>query len=131
MADHDNYRERLLTLTEALLGAYAYLQALFEELPLPILVPEFAPADDEDTPTEALLSLNRVRDLIEDEPISDRHKRAFEHAVLDWFSAYEMLVLTRMAGPAPWRLDAAEFAMVRLTTWIEVIEEDEPDDDQS
>lgn len=131
MADHDNHRERLLTLMEALVGAFAYLQALVSELPLPVTLPDFTPDSDEEAPVTALLALNRVRELIEDEPIPERHKRAFEHAVLDWFTAYEMLVLTRMAGPAPWRLDCAEFALVRLTTWIEVVEDEEPDDDQS
>ncbi|WP_406365265.1 hypothetical protein [Streptomyces sp. NBC_00645] len=129
MADHDNHRERLLTLMEGLLGLYAYIQALFEELPLPVTIPDFAPGDSEDTPTQALLSLNRVRQLIDDEPISERDKRAFEHLVLDWFTAYELLVLTKLAGPAPWRLDCAEFSLNRVVTWIEVIEEDEPEDE--
>ncbi|MBC9730689.1 hypothetical protein H8R17_40165 [Streptomyces sp. TRM68367] len=119
-------------LKEAALGMYAYMQALFEELPLPVTVPDLEPSgDDEDAPAKALLSLNRVRQLIEDEPISERHKRSFEHMVLDWFAAYEMLVLTELAGPAPWRLDVVQFALVRMTTWIEVIEGDEPDDSQS
>ncbi|MEV1079892.1 hypothetical protein AB0I98_16845 [Streptomyces sp. NPDC050211] len=131
MADHDNYRERLVALMEGLLGLYAYMQGLFEELPLPVTLRDFEPADDEDTPSQALLALNRVRQLIEDEPISERDKRAFEHLILDWFTAYELLVITRLAGPAPWRLDAAEFSLNRVITWIEVIEEDDPDDDES
>ncbi|MBK3563208.1 MULTISPECIES: hypothetical protein [unclassified Streptomyces] len=129
MADHDDYRERLTTLMEGLLGLYAYMQALFEELPLPVIAPDFTPVNGEDGPVQALLSLNRVRQLIEDEPISDMRKRAFEHMVLDWFTAYELLVITKMAGAAPWRLDAAEFALNRVLTWIEVIEEDDPEDE--
>ncbi|MFE9906428.1 hypothetical protein [Streptomyces achromogenes] len=131
MADHDNHRERLLTLMEALVGAFAYIQALLQDLPLPVIIPDFAPdEEDDEAPTTALLSLDRVRQLIQDEPISDRDKRAFEHMVLDWFTAYELLVITRMAGPAPWRLDAAEFAMNRIVTWIDLLD-DEPDDDES
>jgi hypothetical protein len=126
VADHD--KDRFLALMEGVLGAWAYMQGLFEDLPLPIILPAFEPVDDEDGPATALLALNRVRTLIEEEPISETHKRAFEHMVLDWFAAYEMLVLTRLAGPAPWRLDTVEFAVNRFVTWVEVIEEDEPDE---
>ncbi|WP_228916860.1 hypothetical protein [Streptomyces sp. DH20] len=128
MADHDNHRERLLTLMEALVGAHAYIQALLADLPLPVVIPDFAPEDGEDAPAQALLSLDRVRQLIDDEPLSERHKRAWVNLVLDWFTAYELLVITRMAGPAPWRLDAAEFALNRIVTWIEAIEEDDFDE---
>ncbi|CAL9302874.1 MULTISPECIES: hypothetical protein [Streptomyces] len=131
MADHDNHRERLLSLMEALIGAYAYIQALLKDLPLPVIVPAFMPGDDEEGPTTALMALDRVRQVVADEPISERDKRAFEHMVLDWFTAYELLVITRMAGPAPWRLDAAEFALQRVVTWIEMFEDDDPDDDES
>ncbi|MBL1108000.1 hypothetical protein JK361_26000 [Streptomyces sp. 5-8] len=132
MADHDNHRERLLTLMEALVGAFAYIQALLKDLPVPVIIPAFTPDDDdEEAPSRALLSLDRVRQIIQDEPISERDKRAFEHAVLDWFTAYELLVITGMAGPAPWRLDAADFAMNRIVTWIEMIEDDEQDENES
>ncbi|MFI9824438.1 hypothetical protein ACIHFC_28900 [Streptomyces sp. NPDC052013] len=131
MADHDNYRERLQLLKEALFGAYAYIQALFAGLPLPVTIPDFEPVGDEETPAQALLSLDRARQLVDDEPISDREKRAFDHLVLDWFTAYEMLVITKLAGPAPWRLDCAEFALNRTVTWIELIEEEDLDDDES
>ncbi|MGW4728875.1 hypothetical protein ACWEQC_06790 [Streptomyces shenzhenensis] len=128
MTDHDNYRERLLTLMEGLVGAYVYIQALLKDLPIPVIIPDFEPVDDEDGPRTALLSLNRVRQLIEDEPIADTTQRAYEHLVLDWLTAYELLVITRLAGPAPWRLDAAEFSLNRVVTWIEVIEEDDSDE---
>ncbi|MFF9215608.1 hypothetical protein [Streptomyces viridosporus] len=131
MADHDS-RERFLMLAEAAVGAYAYLAGLLADLPVPVVIPDLVQAMDSDVePTECLLALNRARVLIEDEPISEAHKRAYEHMVLDWFAAYEVLALTKMAGPAPWRLDVVEFALNRMVTWIEVIEEDEPDDDQS
>ncbi|WP_217545589.1 hypothetical protein [Streptomyces sp. GbtcB6] len=129
MADHDNHRERFLTLMEGLVGAYVYIQALLADLPLPIAVPDFEPVDEEeDGPVTALLSLNRVRQLIEDEPIEVKIQRAYEHLVLDWLTAYELLVITRLAGPAPWRLDAVEFSINRVVTWIELIEGDDADE---
>ncbi|MYW48867.1 hypothetical protein GT346_42755 [Streptomyces sp. SID161] len=116
---------------EALLGAHAFVQALLEDLPLPVTIPDPAPEGDEDTPTQALLALNRVRRIIQDEPITEARKRAFNHLILDWFTAYELLVLTKVAGPAPWRLDAAEFSLDRVVTWIELIEEGDLEDDES
>ncbi|WP_328439356.1 hypothetical protein OHA71_23750 [Streptomyces sp. NBC_00444] len=132
MADHDS-RERFLALAEATVGAYAYIAGLLEDLPIPVIVPDLVQVMDEDgDPGEVLLALHRVRAVIEDEPISLRLQRAFEHMLLDWFTAYEMLSLTKLAGPAPWRLDTVEFALNRLTTWAEVINDDEePDDSQS
>ncbi|MFJ4322236.1 hypothetical protein ACIP3A_03820 [Streptomyces tricolor] len=133
MADHDNHRERLLALMEAVLGAYAFIQAVLEDLPIPVTIPDFEPGDgdDEGGPRSALLSLARVRAIIPDEPITERYQRAYDRLILDWFTTYELLVLTQAAGPAPWRLDAAEFSLNRVVTWIELIEEGELDDDES
>ena len=133
MADHDS-RERYLALAEAVIGAYAYIASLLEDLPIPVIIPDIVQmADDGEDPTDALLALSRVRAVIEDEPISEFHRRAFEHMLLDWFAAYEIITLVKIAGPAPWRLDTVEFALNRLVTWAEVIEndEEEPDDSQS
>lgn len=131
MADHDN-RERYLALAEATIGAYAFIASLLEDLPIPVIIPDIVQvADDGGDPGDALLALNRVRTVIEDEPISQYHQRAFEHMLLDWFAAYEIITLVKIAGPAPWRLDVVEFALNRLVTWAEVIENDEQDDDES
>ncbi|MGW4950649.1 hypothetical protein [Streptomyces parvulus] len=132
MADHDS-RERFLALAEAVVGAWAYMAGLLEDLPIPVIIPDLVRMMDEDgDPADALLALNRVRAVIDDEPITEAHKRAFEHMMLDWFAAYEVLTLVKVAGPAPWRLDVVEFALNRLVTWAELIEDDEePDDSQS
>ncbi|MER7930504.1 hypothetical protein ABTY96_46600 [Streptomyces sp. NPDC096057] len=131
MADHDS-RERYLALAEATIGAYAFIASLLEDLPVPVIVPDIAQvADDDGDPADVLLALNRVRAVIEDEPISDYHRRAYEHMLLDWFAAYDVISLVKAAGPAPWRLDVVEFALNRLVTWAEVIENDEQDDSQS
>ncbi|MFJ6659692.1 hypothetical protein ACIQNG_25565 [Streptomyces sp. NPDC091377] len=131
MADHDS-RERFLMLAEATTGAYAYIASLLQELPVPVIIPDLLQVvDDEGDTGEILLALNRVRTVISDEPISESRKRAFEHLVLDWFVAYEMVSITKLAGPAPWRLDCIEFALVRITTWIETIEDDEEEPDGS
>ncbi|EST24369.1 hypothetical protein [Streptomyces roseochromogenus] len=131
MADHDS-RERFLALGEAVIGAYAYIASLLEDLPIPVIIPDIVQVAEEGGDlADVLLALNRVRAVVEDEPISEYHRRAFEHMLLDWFAAYEIITLVRVAGPAPWRLDVVEFALNRLVTWAEVIENDEQDDDES
>ncbi|WP_329338558.1 hypothetical protein OG866_27015 [Streptomyces sp. NBC_00663] len=132
MADHDA-RERFLALAEGVVGAYAYIASLLSELPVPVIIPDLVlMADEGRDPTDALLALHRVRAVVEDEPISEKDRRCFEHLMLDWITAYEMLALAKSAGLAPWRLDAVEFALNRVVTWIEVIEnDDEQDDDES
>ncbi|MFI1030753.1 hypothetical protein [Streptomyces sp. NPDC020951] len=121
MEDHGD-KERLRHLEEHVLGMMEYLQELLLDLPIPVVIPEVV--DDNDKPVrEAVLALDRARVLIEDEPIPERHKRAYESLILEWFTAYEMLVLRQMAGPAPWRLDAAQFAIARFTIIAAMIED--------
>lgn len=127
MADHDS-RERYLRLAEATVGAYAYVAALLADLPVPITIPDLVLAVDGE-PTECLMALNRARVLIEDEPISKQLQQAFADLILEWFTAYEILALTKLAGPAPWRLDVVSYTLDRAVAWIELIEEGSPDDE--
>ncbi|MFI8093903.1 hypothetical protein ACIF9R_37305 [Streptomyces sp. NPDC086080] len=69
--------------------------------------------------------------LVGDEPIPQDLKWTIERLMLDWFVAYEMLALTHTAGPAPWRMDGAEFALLRIEAWVQIIECDFPDDSQT
>ncbi|MFB6943205.1 hypothetical protein ACFWGL_17075 [Streptomyces sp. NPDC060286] len=134
MADHDNSRERFLALAEAAIGGHDFIVALLAELPIPIVVPDIVQATDEN-PGECLEALNRALDLIEDEPVSDSVKGAYQHMILDWLGAYEILALIKVAGPAPWRLAVVESLLNQMVTWIEMIEDphldDDLDDDQS
>jgi hypothetical protein len=126
MADHGD-KERLRHLEEHVVGMMGYLQELLLDLPIPVVIPDVV--DDDDKPVrEAIFALDRARDLIEDEPIAERYKRAYENLILEWFTAYEMIVLRQMAGPAPWRLDAAQFAIARFTIVAAMIEDGEIDE---
>lgn len=127
--DRDDAVERFLELSEFTMAAHAYLRALLRDLPVPVTVAPFDPKGSDQS--EALLGLNRARHLIKDEPISDIHKEAYNRLVLDWFSAYEIMALTKEAGPAPWRLDTVEHALHRFTTVAEMIEKGELEDDES
>ncbi|MFR0354147.1 hypothetical protein [Streptomyces sediminimaris] len=119
MADHGD-KERFTLLGETVMGMLEYLRELLLNLPIPVDIPDFL---GEDGPNhDAVMALDRARDLIDDEPVSEDRKTAYGHLILEWFTAYEMLVLRRIAGPAPWRLDAAQFAIARFTIIAEMIE---------
>ncbi|MFF8656810.1 hypothetical protein [Streptomyces huasconensis] len=119
MADHDD--ERTAYLMEATLGATYLVRLLLADLPIPVVIPEIA--EEGSLNTEAILSLDRARALIDDEPISHHAKVAHRDMILEWFTAYEILVLREIAGPAPWRLDIAEYALERLFAIAEMIED--------
>lgn len=129
MADHDT-PERFEGLARALLGAFTLIQGLLAALPLSIVIPDLEWGDDGDA-KEVLMAFDRARNLVDDEPIPDGLKWTIERLMLDWFVAYEMLTLTKVAGPAPWRMDCAEFALLRMEAWIQMIEIDYPDGPES
>jgi hypothetical protein len=128
MADHGSDKERFLELGAVVIGMMEYLRELLLDLPIPVVLPEFTGESETGPVLDAVLALDRARVLIEDEPIPGSHRLAYGHLILEWFTAYEMLCLRRMAGPAPWRLDCAQHAIARFTTIAEMIENDELDD---
>lgn len=128
MADHDE-QERFQELQEMTLAAFEYIRALLINLPVPLAIEDFDPTRTDSAHT--LMGLHRAIALIGDEPIPEGDKHAYGHLILDWFAAYEMLVLRKLAGPAPWRLDCAEYALGRLATLGEMIELGETGDDLS
>ncbi|MGW1035026.1 hypothetical protein ACWD4Z_22920 [Streptomyces antibioticus] len=119
MADHGD-KERFLHLGEHLMGMLEYLRALLRDLPVPVVIPQFLGGDAPDH--EAIIALDRARRLIADEPLGASRRKALQDLILEWFTAYEMLVLRQVAGPAGWRLDAAQFAISRFTVMAEMIE---------
>lgn len=126
MESHD---DRFDEIVEVVIGAFYYIKRLLLTLPIPVAITDFDPTGDDQF--TALLSLDRVRELVEDEPISKTAKSAWESLILEWFTAYEMAALVKVAGPAPWRLDSVEYALVRLAALGEAIEQGELDDDES
>lgn len=130
MDDHD--KERFIELGMLVFGAFDLIRELLTGLPIPVELPDIDPGPEGGDRAEVLLSLDRARAVIKDEPISTGVKVSYEMLILDWFTAYEMLTLTRVAGPAPWRLDSAEHALTRLELTAEAIENGETDiDDKS
>jgi len=130
VADHDD-AERFELLAHRVLDAHQVLRDLLKALPLPVEVPSFDPEGSVEDTREALVSLSRARDLVWDEPIPEVHRKAIQTLILEWFMGYEELVLTNSAGPAPWRMDAVEYAMSRFATLAIMLADGELDDDES
>ncbi|WHX19814.1 hypothetical protein QFW82_23585 [Streptomyces malaysiensis subsp. malaysiensis] len=127
MADHD--KDRFYRLANFAIAAFEYIQAILSDLPIPVAVPDFDPAAEDGNAAETLYSLDRARTLIADEPIPDSTKGGLERMILDWLTAYEIIALTKVAGPAPWRFEIAEYALQRIHVMSELLDEGEPDDD--
>ncbi|MFY3807627.1 MULTISPECIES: hypothetical protein [Bacteria] len=127
MADHD--KDRFYRLANFAIAAFAYIQELLSDLPIPVVVPDFDPAAEDGNAAETLYSLDRARALIADEPIPDSTKSGLERMILDWLTAYEIIALTKAAGPAPWRFEIAEYALQRIHVMSELLDEGEPDDE--
>ncbi|MEW2164397.1 hypothetical protein AB0912_15595 [Streptomyces sp. NPDC007084] len=124
MADHDEQRAQAI---KALLGAFNALRIVLQSLPIPVEIPSFFGTDGRPSP-EGVLALDRARAILADEPIAENVRNAHDSAILDWFTTYELMFLTAMAGPAPWRMDAAEYSLARLATILEMITTDDLDD---
>lgn len=113
MEDDYSPDKRVAQLTKDLVAAYVLLRRFLAQLPIAIGLPEFA--EDWDAVT-VIPAVDRARELVLSEPISQDHAWMIEKLLLDWLTAYELRGLVAMAGPALWRLDAMEFAFQRLTT---------------
>jgi hypothetical protein len=113
--------ENRLNLMMALVtGMYVTIRSTLTELPIPISLPDID-ADNVDM-LDCLRALMTARDLIEQEPITNAHKGAYSQAILKWFTAWELVNLATIAGPAPWRLDGAQLALVEMGAIIGDIE---------
>jgi hypothetical protein len=121
MTQHD--KERIENLKGAVLGALLFLQDILAALPIPVALPD--PLETGDLNPDSVIALDRARALLVDEPIPAPAQRAHESLVLEWFIAYELLVLATVAGPAGWRLDGAEFSLQRFATLAEIIENED------
>jgi hypothetical protein len=56
---------------------------------------------------------------------------ALDKLILDWFTAYELSALGKMAGLTPWRLDGLDYAVMRFAANLQLIEDGGMDDEQS
>lgn len=119
-------RDKFAELAKATLGALAHLVKLLMDLPIPIAIPNPLEADEADVEVleGAVFALERAQDLIDAEPISELRKEYLQRMCLDWFTAYEMVALIKVAGPAPWRFRCVEYALIRYQAHVELLEED-------
>ncbi|GAA5076618.1 hypothetical protein HNP84_007338 [Thermocatellispora tengchongensis] len=118
--DHSDPHERLEWISENLLGAYRMLEKTLQRLPLPLTL---SPLTEDWEPGEALVTLQRARTYLEIQPMDELTVSILDKLVLEWFTVYELGGLAQEAGVTPWRLDAAEFGLLRFATLLQVLEE--------
>lgn len=106
--------KRLDELIEHLFAAYELLGRLLGKLPIRIGLPEI---EDEDwTPASAIQAVDRAREIVLDQPLETQVSWMIGTVLLDWTTVHELGFLAGAAGPAPWRLDAMEYGLQRITT---------------
>lgn len=131
MADDRDPMEWLADRIELLLGAFTLVKTLLSELPLPIEVPDLEGEEGAANP-DAPLALWRAYSLMGDEPMHETLKEAHKGLIVQWFTAYEMANLIRLAGPMEWRMVALDAAIHHLGVTVQLIEStDLLDDDES
>ncbi|MFC9085334.1 hypothetical protein [Nocardiopsis dassonvillei] len=106
---------------------YLHMAELFAQLPLRVELPEFHLGDPDAKPESILLSLQRARDLLAEEPISAAYERAYDKLSIEWFTLYELMALSVAAGATPWRLAGIEEGITRFGIVAEMIESGELD----
>lgn len=116
----DSKDEHLAALMALVIGMYTAIRSTLMELPVPVSLPDIE-SDDADT-IACVKDLARAVALVEDEPIPAAKREALRRAALKWFTAWELVHLTRTTGYAPWRLDAAQMALVEMGRIIGSIE---------
>lgn len=112
------YREAVVMLV----ATYNMTGKLLAELPIPIRLPE-APIAEAATEI-GLLALDKAqRHLVPDQPMPDEDKRLVQELIVDWLTAWELGRLLRAQGftVAPWRLEALELAMDRITVYCQEV----------
>lgn len=113
----ENSDKRYQELTEYLMAAYELIRVVLSQLPIPIELP---PVNAEWEPLTAIQAAQRTRDeLIPAQPIDALDKSLLERSLLDWLTVYDLGGLVKMAGPAPWRLDAMDYGINRIVTFLD------------
>jgi hypothetical protein len=113
----DTPEQRLLAMTEAISDALSDLMQVAAQLPIPIVIP----MPDRATPhREFMASIERVRTLIEDEPIPGRAIGHLDQAVLSVLIALDLVYLAANEGIG-WREDAVYMTCTTASITLRVV----------
>lgn len=113
----DNHAEdkRWDELTDEWLVVYGVIRTVLSYLPLPIRLAHWDTDWEPVQTVTALAAFNRARrELIDAQPLDERHKDLLRKAILDWLLAFDLAAFTRLAGdPGAWRVDGLEHLIRR------------------
>ncbi|MGI5223529.1 hypothetical protein [Actinoallomurus sp. CA-142502] len=105
--------ERMEQLLKALSSAYALASKHLQELPLPIGLPPME--EDAWDLVTAITAMDRARTvLLNEEPIDPMPRDFLRRLLTEWLVAWDLWAFTKIAGPAPWRLEGIELAVRRI-----------------
>ncbi|MFV2172323.1 hypothetical protein ACFHW2_11925 [Actinomadura sp. LOL_016] len=117
MYDHEEHQHEV---AELIKRSYFLLVKVLGSLPLPIALPAHI-AEGEWTGQDAANGLIRSADLVRDVPgISEEIQILIIQMIMDWLAAHTFGTLDYVQ-PAVWRLDIAEYAIVRLEAQAEIV----------
>ncbi|MGI5201598.1 hypothetical protein ACQEU6_08460 [Spirillospora sp. CA-108201] len=107
--------KRWLDLFEEMLASYGVIRAVLARLPVPVGLAAWDHRWRPEALIHALKAFNRVRlELIEGQPLEERHQELLQMAVLDWLAAWDMSAIIQQTGdPLGWQLDVLEHLIHR------------------
>ncbi|TDD37872.1 hypothetical protein E1287_07395 [Actinomadura sp. KC06] len=114
----DDHEDRQREIGEKVILGYLAMVKVLGMLPIPISLP--AKIDEEWTGADAAAAIVRSHDMILDLPLAEETKVLLVWMILDWLTALTFGTLDQ-SHPAVWRLECADYAILRLQAHAEVV----------
>ncbi|MFD0853704.1 hypothetical protein ACFQ07_15810 [Actinomadura adrarensis] len=115
MNDHEERRDMLAA---HVLLTYGLIAKVLQRLPIPIELP--TKLDKDWQGPEAVQGLARTLELLGELPVQDGIRQLLHQLILDWLTAWSLGGVD-FARPAPWLLDAAEYALARVEAQADLV----------
>jgi hypothetical protein len=115
MDQQDPSFKRLLKLTRDLAGCYIVTRKMLLLLPIPVELPAFGDAD------AFIMALVEARNLVKEEPMPSDLQEMLDRIMVEWLAAYDIAGVIQTLGMAPWRLDAMDAALDRMTVEMAIV----------
>ncbi|WP_141575782.1 hypothetical protein [Actinomadura sp. WMMA1423] len=122
----DNARakaKRWVDLYDEMMALYGVIRTVLARLPLPVGLAAWDHRWKNEVLFHALTAFNRVRvELLDAQPIEQRHKDLLHQAVLDWLAAWDFAAVTLETGdPLGWQFDVFEHLIRRAEQAVEQV----------
>ncbi|WP_141575780.1 hypothetical protein [Actinomadura sp. WMMA1423] len=115
MADDHAESKRWDDLTDQMVTIYGIIRTVLAHLPLPIGLVHWDREWEKEDSVRAIFALNRARmELLDAQPIEQRHKDLLQKAIVDWLLGFDLIAIIAAAGdPGSWRMDGLEHLIRR------------------